>query len=367
MSERPPTPPISAAAAARARRSAVVDDRGASVRLARLRAGACPDPESDCARAVLARMRSSAATTWTSRYLQSVATLIALGLFGLTIALVVPLLPELPGIPAAVTVGGAIVALAAIGVLSVRIVLRPTALRNRVAYIDALLCMGRCPACGFVIGGAAVKAADGCAVCQECGAAWRMERLALVTLPEATGLGVGRLRTRLRSASQHTTFIRDARERRFAVGCGATLPRGAEWSMAQRWSFRCQSGFLSAMMALIALGAVVTVLTFLGSFLSPFGREDRIDAPWLAIIAPLSFVFVAPLLLLIPALASLATARALRTNACLSHDHCPACDTRLGDRGDPCSCPACGARWRPEDVRSVPRGGAPIGTGSEGD
>jgi hypothetical protein len=41
-------------------------------------------------------------------------------------------------------------------------------------FRDAMLRSGRCPACAYSLEGADPDPADGCTVCAECGAAWRL-------------------------------------------------------------------------------------------------------------------------------------------------------------------------------------------------
>lgn len=43
-------------------------------------------------------------------------------------------------------------------------------------YRDAYIRIGLCPSCGFDVSAAPVES-DGCHVCPECGAAWRVERV----------------------------------------------------------------------------------------------------------------------------------------------------------------------------------------------
>lgn len=143
------------------------------------------------------------------------------------VGVVTPLIGYVPGIPNQFSWVVVIAALGGIAIVMVNVIMRPVTLRNRSGYIDALLSMGRCAACGFAIGGAATESSDGCTICPECGAAWRASRVAKVTISEATNFGVRRLRSRMRLAHQHSIFARDALGRRVAIVATGMLPRGA--------------------------------------------------------------------------------------------------------------------------------------------
>ncbi|MFO0827934.1 MAG: hypothetical protein U0572_07255 [Phycisphaerales bacterium] len=304
----------------------------------------------------------SAATSWWVRYLQAVgifAAVIALFLLiGATVE-AVPRVSFLPQIVQGILIGAGYIA-AAIGVFLV--ITQPTAAMARSMYIDSLLGAGRCAACGYAIGAHRGAEADGCVVCGECGAAWRSDRVATVTVAEASWSGVQKMRAQIRGEHQHAAFTTDATGRRVAVSSSIRLPKTGPWAWPTRCAFSIGSLFAALFVASVVCAAAGSVVVVVVSVIASH-PSDEAAQPLRALGVVIAMAFGVPFPMLVAVAVALTVCRVLRAQACLAARVCPSCDTALGDRGDHGRCAACGARWRVDDRagrsnESSPRGGA---------
>jgi hypothetical protein len=326
------------------------DDRGAPVRSAALRAGACPSVASPIVRGALARHRALLAKSWVVRYLQSVAALATIAV-AILIAVevgapivegtrsrwawtVIPLLFVAAVSPAAV-----------IALLMLRVERR----FKRAAFRELMLSLGRCPSCGFTIGCNVEKVLDGCTVCSECGAAWRADRVAPIATDEADAWQAAIFRTAaLRTAARQPILLTDARGHRVAPRVSIRLPKDGPWGTLARIGFvvLCVVVVVLVVSLLVPIGAIAT-----GSLANVVYTDASVGMPedvrvGLTIV---TIMLLFPLVLLIPAVLIAASIAHMRRVLSVHGHVCPACDSRmdLGDRVAPAvSCAACNAVWR---------------------
>jgi hypothetical protein len=217
----------------------------------------------------------------------------------------------------------------------------------RVGYINTLLGLGRCPACGFAMVASADHQAAHHVVCSECGAAWRRERLARVTVPEATVNGVAVMRAHLRSAHTHSYLSRDAKGRRVAPSLSWLLPSGI-WTGGERLFFVWMQ--VAAMIFVAAITIIALVLLFALAISSDALRQSSI-AP---ILSWGVFTFYLPAFLVWPVATAARMLGFRRARACLARSRCPCCDGPLGDGRDRAACPLCHVQWKlPKRARAT--------------
>ncbi|MBL9147954.1 MAG: hypothetical protein JNM94_04600 [Phycisphaerae bacterium] len=338
------TPPTQRALALDA--SARVDDRGVKVQERALRTGSCPTYAAPEVRGAIARYRATLASTWLVRYLQAVAALatVALGvglgfwLVNLTngeslsdglfflVGFVTGILP------------GAIVAVAMV---------RGDRRFQRVACRNLLLGIGRCPACGFAIGGNVRPMSDGCAACGECGAAWFAERIAPITVDEADAWQTARVVTAIQGASQHVSGRRDARGRRVVTSAGLALPRHGPWSVGLRIYYTIMSGLVGGIVLSVSLAATFAVSMSVVSLIEWPKATAFLSTSSLTAVTLL--VVLIPLVFLVPIAAATTATSWLRFVALRRASLCPACESPIDDAGASgltVECRFCNAVWK---------------------
>lgn len=321
----------------------------------KLHVGACPNPETDVVRAELARFRARVAVTWRLRYLQAVGAFAAIALvIGLTISLGVPIHRHVHDDLAPIVYGTLFVLLASAALAIAYLMVRAGRRFHRTARRNLLLALGRCPSCGFTIGGHVAGAVDGCVTCGECGAAWLAERVAPVTIDEADGWGVARLRTRIRGASQHAFLRRDARGRRVAPLAGPRLSRAVAREAGSRVAYSFLATLVAAVVAIGTLICTVTVAILIGTAVVGAVVES-VAAPWAEGLAVLvTVILLLPLVAIVPAALASRALGHLRSNAVLHSNRCPCCESTLPPSGGApiVVCTGCAAAWRAPRLRS---------------